>query len=180
MYWYLSLKSLCHWGRALIWRWKMVLMLLRNCFTWLATPWMLMQHISPLWFIGNIGSKMCVCVKLLCLALLTGPGKDFTVDGNRRAWVCSFMELCVCLLSDRIITHEAKWGSQWVWWVIAVDVEGILMVQQRQRNVSEASSLCSSPCFICLRLPPPLCGEASSLEDSKVTGWRSGPQHEGF
>lgn len=67
-----------------------------------------------------------------------------------------------------------------MWGVIAVDVEGILMVQQRQCNDSKAYSLCLSPCFICLRLPPPLCGEASSLEESRRLTFTVGPRHKGF
>lgn len=62
----------------------------------------------PMWLILNTGGTMYVCMKLLCLDRLTGPGKDFSVDDNCRAWYRSFTEHGFCLLSDRIITHEPK------------------------------------------------------------------------
>lgn len=116
----------------------------------------------PFGFLGNNGSKMN-----RSSLIQNKKKKVFIVDINCRALICSFTEHDGSLVCDRIIADGAERGFFFGKCAVT-DLCGCGWNTDDPTAFLKPPPFVPARCFICLRLPPPLRGEASPLEDGRV------------
>lgn len=98
----------------------------------------------------------------------TRKKKVFIVDINCRALICSFTEHDGSAVRDRIIADGAERFFLFFGKCAVTDLCGCGWNTDDPTAFLKPPPFVPSCCFICLRLPPPLRGESSPLEDGGV------------